>query len=91
MRLVRGVALWMLAPILAVLIFGGPPPTIEIMGGTVVLVFVGLLAISSAEDRRVERLRPVNPAVEDLPAKISPDPAGTDGPLDPSSPLHERQ
>jgi hypothetical protein len=77
----------MLAGILVAVISGGPPPILEIMVGTVVIVFVGLLAISSAEDRRVERLRPLKPAVEDICAEISPGAAGTDRPLDPSSSL----
>jgi hypothetical protein len=62
---------------------------LEIMVGTVVIVIVGLLAISSAEDRRVERLRPLKPAVEEIRAEISPGAAGTDRSLDPSSSLHE--
>jgi hypothetical protein len=53
MRFVRGVALWVIAGVLAAIISGGPPPMLEIMVGTVVIVCVGLLAISSAEDRRV--------------------------------------
>jgi threonine/homoserine/homoserine lactone efflux protein len=79
-----GLVIWMLTAVVAAIISGGPPPMFQIMVGTVVIVFVGLLAISSAEDRRVERLRPLKPAVEDPRAEISPGAAGTDRSPDPS-------